>query len=193
MKKYAALIMSLALVALAAGCSDTANSNAANSNTAVVVNSNANNANHANTNANANTSNANRYSTTMTKEDYEKNKESYATEAKGLGSKIGAGATDGYLWMKTRAALLAADDLRDSTINVDVDNSVITLRGDVATKEQMMKADTVAKGIDGQKGVKNMLAIKKATGNTNANSNANANANATSNANKAAANANTKH
>lgn len=180
--------MSLALVAFAAGCStDTANSNAGNGNVAVVVNNNANNANLANTNAN--TSNANRYSTTMTKEDYEKNKESYATEAKGLGHKIGTGATDGYLWMKTRAALLAADDLRDSTINVDVDNSVITLRGDVASKEQMMKADTVAKGIDGQKGVKNMLAIKKAAGNTNSNANANANANA----NKTAANANTKH
>jgi hypothetical protein len=189
MKKYAVLVMSLALVALAAGCSDTANSNASNSNVAIVAN--ANNANHTVV-ANANTSNANRYSTTMTKEDYEKNKESYATEAKGLGSKIGTGASDGWIWFKTRGALLAANDLRDSTINVDVDNGVITLRGDVASKEQMMKADTIAKGIEGQKAVKNMLAIKKGTSNTN--SNANSNANATSNANKAAANANTtKH
>ena len=176
--------MSLALVALAAGCTETANSNATNSNVAVVTNTNAN---HTVVVANANTSNANRYSSTMTKEEYEKNKESYATEAKGLGSKIGTGASDGYLWFKTRAALLAADDLRDSTINVDVDNSVITLHGDVASKEQMMKADTIAKGIDGQKGVKNMLAVKKATGNTNSNTNSNANAN------KPAANANAKH
>jgi osmotically-inducible protein OsmY len=59
-------------------------------------------------------------SAAITREEYEKNKESYRDEAKQLGRKIGAGANDGWLWTKTRAALAAEDDLRDSTINVDV-------------------------------------------------------------------------
>ena len=45
----------------------------------------------------------------MTREEYEKNKESYTEEAKRLGRKIGAGANDGWLWTKTRAALAAED------------------------------------------------------------------------------------
>ena len=45
-------------------------------------------------------------SAAMTREEYEKNKVSYTEEAKRLGRKIGAGANDGWLWTKTRAAWL---------------------------------------------------------------------------------------
>jgi osmotically-inducible protein OsmY len=75
-----------------------------------------------------------------------------------------------------RAALAAVDDLRDSTINVDVDKNVVTLRGSVANADQKAKADKAAH-VDGVKGVTNKLEVK-------ADANANKNANATANANK---------
>jgi osmotically-inducible protein OsmY len=180
MKKLAALVASATLAALAVGCTDTANTNTnatnANSNTAVVVNNNGNANTAGVTTTNANTANANsnssRYRAGMTKEEYEKNKESYSTEAKSTGSKIGTGAEDGWLWVKTRSALLAENDLRESTINVDVDNGVITLNGTVSNAEQVKKADTVAKGIEGKKSVVNKLKVS-AGGDTNKNANAN--------------------
>ncbi len=102
-------------------------------------------------------------SAAITREEYEKNKESYREEAKQLGRKIGAGANDGWLWTKTRAALAAEDDLRDSTINVDVENEVVTLSGTVASAAQKRKAEEVARGIEGPKNVRNQLTIS-ATG-----------------------------
>jgi hypothetical protein len=160
MKKLTTLFASLALAALAAGCGGDDNTNAntgnanrpANSNVAVVTNTNAN-------------SNANK---APTKEDVDKNKETYGKQAKDAGRKIGTGANDTWLWVKARYDLAAANDLRDSTINVDVENGVITLTGTVATKEQLQKADTIAKAVDGQKGVQNKLKVA-AGSNTNAN------------------------
>ncbi|HKE59489.1 MAG TPA: BON domain-containing protein [Pyrinomonadaceae bacterium] len=105
-----------------------------------------------------------------TREDYESNKERYTREAKDAGRKIGTGLNDGWLWVKTRFDLAAADDLRDSTINVDVDNDVVTLSGTVATAAQKTKAEQIAKAVEGVKGVKNQLKVAPAT-NTNANTN----------------------
>jgi hyperosmotically inducible periplasmic protein len=159
------------LVVLAAGCETTTNTNTnGNANTAVITNTNANVRANANTNTNARAANAN-----MTREEYERNKESLAEEARRLGRKIGTGAEDGWLWTKTRAALATTDDLRDSTINVDVDNAVVTLTGTVATQAQKTKAEQVAKGIDGVKSVKNQLTISATGGNANQNTNRNAN------------------
>ena len=156
---------------------------------------NANNANgtaNANANRNANlaasptptpvvaNTNSNR---APTREEYERNKEQYQREAKGSGRTIGSGVNDGWLWVKTRFDLAAADDLRDSTINVDVDNAVVTLSGTVASAAQKTRAEQVAKAVDGVKSVRNQLKVS-ASGNTNANANANANHNA--NANRAA-------
>jgi osmotically-inducible protein OsmY len=56
--------------------------------------------------------------------------------------------------------LAASNDLRDSTINVDVSNDVITLRGTVATAAQKAAAVAAAKGIEGQKGVKDELKVQ---------------------------------
>ena len=63
----------------------------------------------------------------MSREDYDKNK-AQCEKNKGT-STIGQGINDSWIWFKTRAALLAASDLRESTINVDVTNDVITLKG----------------------------------------------------------------
>jgi osmotically-inducible protein OsmY len=162
--RIAALVAGTALAALSVGCGDAANTNMANanrvnSNTAVVVN-----ANVANVNTSAGAYNRN-YNA---RGDYDRENANYRAEAKNKGESIGQGLEDGWIHVKTRAALAAVDDLRDSTINVDVDNAVITLRGDVGSAAQKAAAEKAAKGIDGQKGVKNNLAIKPAGSNTNA-------------------------
>lgn len=147
--------------------------------------------NSANSNANLRTSSTptpsptiDRSNSNISREEYDKNRSEYEKD-KGS-STIGQGLNDSWIWFKTRTALAAADDLRDSTINVDVVNDMITLKGTVATAAQKTKAETVAKGIEGQKGVKNELTIKAndsmtnqmVNGNTNSkNANANANTN----------------
>ena len=144
------------LIVPAIGCETATNTN---TNTNVAV-SNANT--NANVNANANTNtNANRRSVNanISREEYEKEKESYAEEAKRLGRTVGTGVNDGWLWTKTRAVLATTDDLRDSTINVDLDNAVVTLSGTVATAVQKNKAAQVAKGVEGVKSVKNNLVV----------------------------------
>jgi hypothetical protein len=155
-KKLMVFIAAVALITLAAGC-DTATNTNTNTNVAI---SNAN----MNTNVNANTNlsaNANRRSVNanVSREEYERDKESFAEDAKRLGRTIGTGANDGWLWTKTRAVLATTDDLRDSTINVDVDNEIVTLSGTVATQAQKNKAAQVAKSVEGVKSVKNNLVV----------------------------------
>jgi hypothetical protein len=158
----------VAVVLLIAGCDNTANTNNRTANV--------------NTNANANTNTvatatpvpvANDNRRAPTREEYERDKDRYNREAKESGRTVGTGVNDGWLWVKTRFDLAAADDLRDSTINVDVDKSVVTLSGTVASASQKSRAETVAKSVEGVTGVKNML--KVTTGNTNSNANANTN------------------
>jgi len=141
-----------------------------------------------NTNTNSNVRNANTIATAtpastprpplnanVNREDYDKNKADYERD-KGS-STIGQGVNDSWLWFKTKTALATADDLRDSTINVDVENDKITLRGTVGTAAQKAKAETVAKSVEGQKGVSNQLTVKAndsmanqvVNGNTNTN------------------------
>ena len=156
----------IALAALAfalAGCNPTTNDNA---NVAVNANKPAN-ANTAVANSNANTNSRKG----ITRAEYEKEKAKYEKEAKDAGRKVGTGLNDGWLWVKTRFDLAAADDLRDSTINVDVANGVVTLTGTVASPAQKAKAEAVAKSVEGVTSVKNLL---KASANTNSNT-ANAN------------------
>ncbi len=169
-------IFSMALI----GCETATNTNVnvrtnvmnANSNTAVVVNNDSNMV--MNTNMSSNRMNAN-----MTREEYNKSR---ADIEKDKGSStIGQGANDSWLWFKTRAALTTTNDLRDSTINVDVVNDVVTLRGTVATKAESDKAASVAKAIEGVKSVTNQLKVApndsmtNMSGNSNMKSNTNAN------------------
>ena len=151
--KLAGVIATAALTVSFAGCNQTAYDNA---NSRANVNSNAVVANQ-NANANANTSTKR----APTRAEYEQNKQTYAEEAKSLGRKIGTGLDDGWLWTKTRFDLAAADDLKDSTINVDVQDAVVTLSGSVDNPEQKAKADTIAKAVEGVKSVKNLLTTKK--------------------------------
>ena len=113
-----------------------------------------------------------------TKEDFKRDETSYKAEAKNAGSTIGSGLEDGWIHLKVRAALAAVDDLRDSTINVDVDNNVVTLRGSVANAASKKAAEDAAKKVEGVKSVTNRLEIK-----TDGSSNKTGNSN-TGNANK---------
>jgi hypothetical protein len=152
MKHRLAGIICIATVALfLAGCGGDTNRNA-NANTNVVpTNSNTPVVNTGNANTNTRKG--------LTREEYERDKEKYQREAKEAGRKIGTGLNDGWLWVKTRFELAAADDLRDSTINVDVENSVVTLTGTVASADQKARAEAVAKSIDGVTAVKNLLKV----------------------------------
>ena len=152
------------------GCDNTATTNrTVNANANAVATTSPTPATVANANTSANTNRA------PTREAYERDKERYQREAKESGRTVGSGVNDGWLWVKTRFDLAAADDLRDSTINVDVDNGVVTLTGTVASAAQKTRAETVAKAVDDVKGVKNMLKVAADNANANANRRANAN------------------
>lgn len=180
------MLASVAIFAMALiGCESTANTNMktnasnANSNVGVVVNNNSN----ATMPVNNTAMNSNRWNSNISKEEYEKGRADYEKD-KGT-SVIGTGASDSWIWFKTRSALATTADLRESTINVDVTNDVITLKGTVGTAEQKKKAVEVAKGIDGQKGVKDELMVQKGDSMTNQMMNGNSNGAKPANANAA--------
>lgn len=158
-RRIEGLILLGALAMLAVGCDNAANNNTANRN--------------ANANANANatatatpavaTDNSNRRA--PTREEYDRDKARYEREARESGRTVGSGVNDGWLWVKTRFDLAAADDLRDSTINVDVDNAVVTLTGTVASTAQKARAEQISTVVEGVKSVRNQL--KVSAGNAN--------------------------
>jgi hypothetical protein len=171
--KFRGLVLGVALSAFAfTACETTSNTNVnvnrVNSNTAVVVNDNTNTVIATNTNTNR-WANAN----SVTRADYDRDRANYERD-RGT-STIGQGANDSWLWFKTRAALMTTDDLRESTINVDVENDVVTLRGTVANAAQKTRAVQVAKDIDEVKQVRDELKIAPADSMTNTNTNTNAN------------------
>jgi osmotically-inducible protein OsmY len=171
-----ALFACAALALASAACGDNENANAnANANASRNANANVNANTNVNVNANANaTSGARNYN--ISREEYNKNANSYLAEAKNAGESIGQGVEDGWIHFKVRGALALVDDLRDSTINVDVDNNVVTLRGTVANADQKAKAEKAAH-VDLVKRVVNKLEIKADTSTNKNAGNANSNAN----------------
>ena len=167
-KRITGLIVTAVMAAALSACDGAANHNA---------NTNANlNPNHAASPTPTAVANANTNTRTApTRAEYEREKERNDREAReqarGSGRSIGTGLNDAWLWTKARFDLAAADDLRDSTINVDVDNAVVTLTGTVANAAQKTRAQQVVKSVEGVKSVKDQL--KVASSNANANANAN--------------------
>ena len=177
MRRLTVFALALAMLALASACAagDNANNSNANLTNANRANANATNANLTNAN-NANASTRRTYDPNITEADYERRKGEFAGWAKETGDTIGSGLKDGWLHVKTRGALAAVDDLEDSNINVDVNDGVITLRGNLPDKGHVDAAVKAANGIDGKKSVKNELKVAAAGAATNSN-NANHNAN----------------
>ncbi len=168
MKKIISLTFVAALAMAFVGCDSMKETN---SNKAVVVNNNAgaNAANMANSNMmtgntmmNSNTMSGSNsaMNANLTRADYDRDKDRYEREAKGSGRTIGTGANDSWLWTKTRTALLTTAGLRESTIDVDVSNAVVTLSGTVGTREQLTMAVKTAQEIDGVTSVKNNLKVQ---------------------------------
>lgn len=157
MKTNKLVIGACAIFAAAAiGC-QTADNNLNGNGNLTAVNANANT--NANVNANIN-ANANRpLNANISRSEYEQDKDSWAEEARRLGRTIGTGVNDGWLWTKTRALLASENELRDSTINVDVENGVVTLTGSVATDQQKTTAGRIAQGVEGVESVRNNLAV----------------------------------
>ena len=145
-------LLSLVLVATMAfiGCETTDNTNGTKMNGNMIANNTA-----VVKNDNTEMVNTNKE---LTRTDFDKDKAKYEKEAKDEKATIGTGANDLWLWTKAKTALAGVDDLRDSTINVDVDNEVVTLKGTVGTKAQ---SDAAAKAamVDGAKSVKNELKV----------------------------------
>ncbi len=166
MKKTAILTALISAVAIGAACEPAAN-----------------NANVRNVNVNVNRPAASpvtsptidRKNANISREEYDRNRAEYEKDRGS--STIGSGVNDSWIWFKTRAALAAADDLRDSTINVDVVDAKITLKGTVGTAAQKASAEKVAKTIEGQAGVTNQLTVKPNDSMTNQMVNGNSNTN----------------
>ena len=165
-RRIEGLIALATLAVLLVGCD-----NAANNNRTVNANTNANAVATAtpvaNTNANTDTRRA------PTREEYERDRARYDREARESGRKVGSGTNDGWLWVKARWELAAADDLRDSTIDVDVENGVVTLTGTVPSTTQKARAEQIVTPVEGVRSVRNQLKVATANANANANRNAN--------------------
>jgi len=82
-------------------------------------------------------------------------------KAKASGESIGDSLDDAWIHTKIRTKLVGQGELPGGSVNVDVKNNVVTLRGSVETKEQKARVEEVAKSTQGVKSVRNMLVIKK--------------------------------
>jgi hyperosmotically inducible periplasmic protein len=82
-------------------------------------------------------------------------------DASKMGDEVGNSLDDGWLHMKVVAKLIADSKTPERTINVDVSNSAVTLRGTVPTQESRAQAESVTKSVDGVKDVKNRLVVKQ--------------------------------
>lgn len=166
MKKIMFLTFVAASALAFAGCETVKETN---SNKAVVIsNTNTNMVNTTNMAMNTNMkTDGVTYDREISRADYDKDKDMYAADAKKAGRTIGSGVEDGWLWTKTTSALATTNDLRDSTIDVDVENAVVTLTGTVATKAEMEKAIKAAQEVDGVKSVKNSLKVAPGDSMTN--------------------------
>lgn len=70
---------------------------------------------------------------------------------------------DAWLTMKTKIALMTADNVNTSDLNVDTVAGAVTLHGKVETTAEKANAELVAKGIDGVKSVQNLLQVVPAS------------------------------
>jgi hyperosmotically inducible periplasmic protein len=66
---------------------------------------------------------------------------------------------DAWLTSKTKTKMLADGRVKSLDINVETNNSVVTLRGKVATVSQRTAAEQIARGVDGVRAVTNALQV----------------------------------
>jgi Predicted periplasmic or secreted lipoprotein len=139
------LLATLTVLALSvAACNDTA------------VNSN----DRANTNANANMSSPRAEATpTATPKYTEEQAREERARAKQNKETIGDSLEDAWIHTKIVAKLIGDTQTPERSINVDVVNNEVTLRGTVDTPQAKSEAERVAKETDGVKKVTNQLKV----------------------------------
>jgi hyperosmotically inducible periplasmic protein len=81
-------------------------------------------------------------------------------EAQGLGAKVQQAAANGALEAKVKMALATRKDLKGTDIRIEANGPVVTLKGDVNTREQAAEAVKVAQGNEGVTTVNNQLALR---------------------------------
>lgn len=73
---------------------------------------------------------------------------------------IGESLEDAWVHAKIRSKLVAEGEFPGGSLNVDVANQVVTLRGSVSTSADKAKAEQIAKTTGGVKSVRNRLVVK---------------------------------
>lgn len=91
------------------------------------------------------------YTEQMAKDEWDK--------AKKLGENVSHRLDDAWIHGKIVAKLIANSTTPERTINVDVVNNVVTLRGKVESSEQKTEAERIAKETEGVKRVSNHINI----------------------------------
>ena len=76
-----------------------------------------------------------------------------------LGVARAADTPDAWITMKTKIALMTTEGVSTKSLNVDTVKGVVTLHGQVPTTAEKMKAEDVARRVDGAKEVKNLLQV----------------------------------
>jgi len=75
------------------------------------------------------------------------------------GAAQAADRPDSWVTMKTKVSLLTTEGISTRALNVDTVHGVVTLHGQVPNQAEKMKAEDVARHIDGVKKVKNLLQV----------------------------------
>src|SRR6202162_2860312 len=70
-----------------------------------------------------------------------------------------ADTPDAWVTIKTKVSLMTTEGVSTKDLNVDTVNGVVTLHGKVATEAEKVKAEHVARRIEGAKEIKNLLQV----------------------------------
>ncbi len=81
-------------------------------------------------------------------------------KAREVGNKIGASIDDAWVYTRIEAKLVGHTAAPAFKINVDVENDVVTLRGEVKTPEMKEEAERIARETAGVKEVRNLLQVR---------------------------------
>lgn len=82
-----------------------------------------------------------------------------SAKAEGAAARVGETVSDATITTKVKAQFAADDRVKAMSINVDTDNGVVTLRGDVANRDVHRRALDIARGVDGVKSIDDELKV----------------------------------
>jgi hyperosmotically inducible protein len=81
----------------------------------------------------------------------------------GMAMTVSAASSDAWITTKTKMSLLTTADVPATNINVDTVDGRVTLHGKVSTADEKSKAETVARGVEGVRDVRNLLQVVPTT------------------------------